>query len=99
MPYVKQEIRKELDEVVEFMKQKGVKPDGKLNYILYKFCLDTVDPSYNNFKNYLAELHESEEEIRRRILAAYEDSKKQENGDVGNLTQFMYKYEIKNFKG
>ena len=82
MPYIKQEDRYDMDVVVEFMKGSKVKPDGKLNYILYKFCKETVEPSYNNYKNYIAELTECTEEIRRRILSKYEDEKIKENGDV-----------------
>lgn len=82
MPYVKQNIREELNFVVENMKAMDVKPDGKLNYVLFKFCKDTIDPSYNNYKNFIAELEECAQEIRRRFLAPYEDQKIIENGDV-----------------
>jgi len=82
MPYVKKERRVELDFVVESMRRADIVADGDLNYVLYKFCKDTVKPSYNNFKNYMAELNETAEEIRRRFLAPYENSKIEENGDV-----------------
>lgn len=82
MPYIKQEDREEMDYVVQYMKKAGVQPDGKLNYVLFKFCKNNVKPSYNNFKNFIAELHECENEIRRRFLSPYEDLKISENGDV-----------------
>ena len=41
-----------------------------------------VEPSYNNFKNYIGELSECNCEIRRRLLAPYEDLKRLDNGDV-----------------
>ena len=82
MPYISKEQREPMDEVVEFMMAKGVKPDGKLNYILYKLCTMIVTPGYNNYKNYLGELEECAAEIRRRLLAEYENSKILENGDV-----------------
>jgi hypothetical protein len=84
MPYIKQNERPVMNVVVEKMKTQGVKPDGKLNYVLYKFFQDTVgkELSYNNIKNYLAELNECAEEIRRRYLSYYENEKIQENGDV-----------------
>jgi len=81
MPYIKPEKRKEMDEIVDLMNKK-VKADGDLNYILYKFCKNHVQPSYNNYKNFCGELMECAAEIRRRILAPYEDSKIKENGDV-----------------
>lgn len=82
MPYIKHEDRESMNIVVDNMFLHGVKPDGKLNYVLYKFCKNYVEPSYNNYKNYLGELTECCEEIRRRLLAPYEDTKINENGDV-----------------
>jgi hypothetical protein len=71
-----------MNDIVDLMAQKQVKADGDLNYILYKFCKDHVKPSYNNYKNFCGELTECATEIRRRILASYENGKIQENGDV-----------------
>jgi len=82
MPYVIPDYRHTLNFVVENMKAMDVQPDGRLNYVLFKFCKDTVEPSYNNYKNYIAELTECAEEIRRRFLSPYEDEKIKENGDV-----------------
>jgi len=59
-----------------------VKANGDLNYILFKFCGVAVPPSYNNYKNYIGELAECATEIRRKILAPYEDLKEKENGSV-----------------
>jgi hypothetical protein len=82
MPYIKQERRPDLNKVVIAMSEASVKADGDLNYILYRFCKYHVAPSYNNYKNFLGELNEATEEIRRRLLAPYEDKKIEENGDV-----------------
>lgn len=82
MPYIKKNERPFMDVVVDSMKEMNVEPNGKLNYVLYKFCLDTVKPSYNNYKNYCAELEECANEIRRRLLSKYEDFKISKNGDV-----------------
>lgn len=82
MPYIKQENRAWMDEVVESMNQHGVEANGDLNYILYAFCKRYVKPSYNNYKNFCGELRQCATEIERRILAPYEDSKIEENGDV-----------------
>jgi len=82
MPYIKKEERVELNFVVDNMTAMNVKPNGRLNYVLFKLCKDTVEPSYNNYKNFIAELTECAEEIRRRFLAPYEDEKIKENGDV-----------------
>ncbi len=82
MPYIKPEARPDMDEIVALMKAKGVKANGDLNYILFKLCKETVQPSYNNYKNFIAELTETTAEIRRRLLSPYEDEKIKENGDV-----------------
>ena len=71
-----------MDEVIEKMIEMGVNADGDLNYILYKFCKYQVTPSYNNIKNFCGELRQCATEIERRILAPYEDKKKEENGDI-----------------
>jgi hypothetical protein len=82
MPYIRKEIRPTMDTVVDQMIKAGVQVDGDLNYILFKFCKNHVKPSYNNYKNFLGELNEAAEEIRRRLLAPYENLKIEENGDV-----------------
>lgn len=82
MPYIKQESRPAMDKVVQEMVVAGVKADGDLNYILYKFCKYYVKPSYNNYKNYCGELNECAAEIRRRMTGPYENIKIHENGDL-----------------
>lgn len=82
MPYVKQEKRNRLNEVVEKLKECEVLVDGDLNYILYAFCKRHIKPSYNNYKNYCGELRQCATEIERRLLGPYEDEKVIENGDV-----------------
>ena len=82
MPYVKQERRPELDLVIDKMESAGVKADGDLNYILFKYCKYNIPLNYNSIKNYIGELNETVAEIRRRLLAPYEDTKIEENGDV-----------------
>lgn len=82
MPYIKQERRSALNAIVDLMTEAGVMADGGLNYILFRFCKYHVPPSYNNYKNFIGELNEAAAEIRRRLLAPYEDEKIKENGDV-----------------
>jgi hypothetical protein len=82
MPYVAPDRRPALDTIVEIMALNDIKIDGDLNYILYAYCKRHVKPSYNNLKNYLGELNECSEEIRRTILGSYEEIKRKENGNV-----------------
>lgn len=82
MPYISQENRPAMDEIVDLMIEKDVKVNGDLNYVLYAFCKRYINPSYNNYKNYMGELRECANEIGRRILGPYEDTKVIQNGDV-----------------
>ena len=82
MPYIKQENRPAMDKVVDAMVEAGVKVNGDLNYILFKFCKYHTTPSYNNYKNFCGELNECVVEIRRRFTGPYESAKEEENGDV-----------------
>ena len=82
MPYIDKEKRPQMDYVVNEMCWRDVSPDGSLNYILFKYCKEYLEPSYDNYKNYIGELNECVAEIRRRLLAPYEDQKIKENGDV-----------------
>lgn len=74
-----------------------MKPNGDINYILFKYCKYHVKPSYNNYKDFMGEIYntmdyvvtnykdefrEAAEWIRIKILTPYEAKKEQENGDV-----------------
>jgi len=82
MPYIRQKRREELKPVIDTLIDHEVNIKGDLNYILFKYCKLSVEPSYNNYKEYIAELNECASEIRRRFLAPYEDKKIIENGDI-----------------
>ena len=82
MPYIKQELRPNLDEVVEAMENACICANGDLNYVLYAFCKRHITPSYNSYKNFCGELRQCATEIERRIIGPYEDIKIEENGDV-----------------
>ena len=82
MPYIEKERREELDYVLEQMVRARITADGDLNYLLFAYCKHFIPKSYNSLKNFVGELEECATEIRRRILAPYEDDKIAENGDV-----------------
>lgn len=81
MPYIKPENRPPLDRIVDLMLATDMKPDGDLNYILFKYAR-RIPHSYATLKSYRAELRETADEIGRRMLAPYEDAAKERNGDV-----------------
>lgn len=82
MPYITEDKRRKMDRVVEQMLWVGVKADGDLNYILYKYCKENIPVSYNSFKNFCGELRQCATEIERRLLAPYEEKQIVKNGDV-----------------
>lgn len=82
MPYIEKNRRIDMDKVVALMNDFDIKANGDLNYVLYAFCLRHVKPSYNNYKNFCGELRQCATEIERRLLAAHEEKKKDENGDI-----------------
>jgi hypothetical protein len=84
MPYIKQEDRSILDNIVKIFLCYG-NDKGKLNYFLFKLCKEMAKSngeSYNFYKDYLGELECAKLEIYRRLIARYEDKKIKENGDV-----------------
>jgi len=91
-------IERNIEKALEEAKKVVVKPNGDINYILFKYCKYHIKPSYNNYKTFMGEIYnaldsismgeykneyrEAAAEIRRRILGPYEDKKIEENGDV-----------------
>ena len=82
MPYIPKDKRPPMDEVVSLMMMNNVRPNGTLNYVLCSHFKRLKLESYNDIKNYLAELNEAAEEIRRRFLVEREKEKMRENGDI-----------------
>ena len=56
MPYIKLENRKQKQRVVEELLD--FSPNKDLEEVLFSFCKRYVEPSYNNYKNYIGELNE-----------------------------------------
>jgi hypothetical protein len=82
MPYIKKEERASKDKIVKVMVDENIVANGDLNYVLFKYCKYHIPESYNNIKNYCGELNECVAEIRRKLLANYEDKKIIENSEV-----------------
>ena len=82
MPYIDSKLRIKVDLAIDEIIRQDVTPDGQLNYLLFSLCKRTIQPSYKNFKRYIGELEECVAEIRRRLLAPYEDDRMAEHGDI-----------------
>jgi len=81
MPYIKDtQAREELDNAI-YLHFSWLKPKGYLNYFLFKLA-KVKCTNYNEYKEFIGELEMCKMEIYRRLIAPYEDKKKDENGDV-----------------
>jgi len=68
MPYVKQALRKKLDNLVKiFIEYMEANDCLCWDYILFKDAERNIDPGYNNYKNYIGEITESVNEMERRF--------------------------------
>lgn len=75
-----------------------VKPNGDINYILFKYCKYHIKPSYNNYKTFMGEIYdamesistgefknefrEAAEWIRIKLLTPYEEEAIKRNGGI-----------------
>jgi len=81
MPYIKEERRKDLD------KYDLVPRDpGELNYTIIQDILEYLglkdELHYADYNEVIGVLECVKQELYRRLIAPYEDKKKEENGDV-----------------
>jgi hypothetical protein len=82
MPYLRQSDRFELD-----MTRPPDSP-GELNYVITRVVTEYLarggaeKPVYADFNEAMGVLECAKHELYRRMLAPYEDRKKEENGDV-----------------
>ena len=87
MPYISQEERKELDPLLEPLIEKLKKApmerlDGRLNYVIYKMLLRLYSERYFDYNRAMGVLSCVAHEFYRRKVAAYEDRKIQQTGDI-----------------
>jgi len=82
MPYISWKNREKMDVILEKMSDADIECNGDLNYLLFAYCKYCVPKSYNSIKNFIGELSEVQVEIRRKILAPYEEKKEEENGSI-----------------
>jgi len=68
MPYIKEENRPKMDEVIEALHEDYLHTN-ELVYILFEYCDKHIKPSYNNYKNFCGELCQCAIEIERRTGA------------------------------
>jgi hypothetical protein len=87
MPYIKQDMRKEWDEIAKLVlkilnEQKEEDKEGCLNYLITKILKNSYKPKYFNYNRVIGLLECIKLEFYRRQIAEYENLKIKENGDV-----------------
>ncbi len=88
MPYITQSKRKPIDDAVTkvaiaIMSLPDKDSDGAFNYAVTRLILIVFGKTgYGNFVRVAGSLEEIKAEYRRRMVAPYEDMKKDQNGDA-----------------
>ena len=88
MPYISKEDKAIFDSILVEAKGKfdfyGITP-GQLNYLVTSLCKMYVERkgiSYTHLNDVLGMFDGASKEFYRRVVAPYEDKKRDENGDV-----------------
>lgn len=87
MPYIKMEervkYRKNLEKIIDILKSQPVdRIDGELNYVITRMLKESYPLRYFNLNRAVGVLECAKLEFYRRVVAPYEDTKIEENGDV-----------------
>jgi hypothetical protein len=87
MPYIKKEQRPEIDKLIDpmidYLKALPIEDqDGSLNYAVTRIIKHVYPQKYFHFNRALGVLTAITQELYRKIIGPYEDTKITENGDV-----------------
>ena len=85
MPYIKSERRPRFDAIVDVFKHMGaVAAVGDMVYLFTRLLVTWLpkEPTFDDYNTALGILEAAKLELYRRVVASYEDKKKEENGDV-----------------
>jgi len=86
MPYIKQEERDRLNQLVQDMNRAKLDTEGTLNYLITQLCQAYVRQhppfGYKVANAVIGALECAKLEYYRRVVSNYEDKKIAENGDV-----------------
>ena len=93
MPYILGQNRTPaMREAIEALVDE-IKVKGDLNYtvceIVGQLCMRDGGISYTSTSNWIDGVHGAESELRRRLLAPYEDLKKEQNSDVESFVKLL----------
>lgn len=87
MPYVTDESKTKCEKVINEFNLLNNVSEGELNYLITKIVNNFLmkkasPPGYTQLNSVIGVLESSKLEFYRRAVAAYEDEKKEQNGDV-----------------
>ncbi len=90
MPYIKEQRREKILQVISLGGDLGMNLDEVLNpdELNYAICMiarhywEKYGPSYQTINDIIGAMDGAKAEFRRRIVERYEDDKRNENGDV-----------------
>ena len=85
MPYISQEARSRIKpHIEEFWKECSIIEEGEMNYIITQLLEHYREGKgkYSFFNKIIGLLECIKLEYYRRVVAEYEDTKRQDNGDV-----------------
>jgi hypothetical protein len=87
MPYIVQHLRDELDADIDGLiaSLKNERPefkDGMMNYVITRLLKGCYEEKYESLNRAMGVLSCVEHEFYRRVIAPYEDTKIETNGDV-----------------
>ncbi|MBS7655794.1 hypothetical protein KEJ50_04760 [Candidatus Bathyarchaeota archaeon] len=86
MPYIPQEERRRyessINELVLKLPKEDEKIDGHLNYIITKILKSIYKQRYFDYNRAIGVLECVKQEYYRVMVAAYEDEKRRETGDI-----------------
>lgn len=94
MPYIEQNDRKEIDQILDIFEDIECflagypiqKRQGVVNYIISTIVAQNMKPdegwNYSSLSRALATFSDAEHEMRRQLMDPYEDKKIQENGGL-----------------
>ena len=91
MPYILGQDRTMKDLIATLTHH--IKVKGDLNYVICELvgqlCLRDGGISYTSTSNWIDGVHGAERELSRRLLAPYEDLKKEQNSDVESFAKLL----------
>ncbi len=87
MPYINEDRRQELNSLVNRMHVSDIRNAGELNYLITNLVIAYLGEDYNYQKlnDVMGALTGANMELYRRVVADYENAKRDENGDVYDL--------------